>query len=400
MITPVLTQGLLYYSSNYNARTLWAFSGSSGSNPVIAPIEVEGVLYGVTTEAGFFNTGSGRSYGILYSLDTNGTNFQVLHTFFGAGPPYLDGDNNCGDPGLFSGYLISTGSLIIGTTYAGGPSTDFAHHAETSDCGGGTIFFYNTSNSSYSVVSPFVSSSLYGAQPTSIAIYNNRIYGVCVINGGGWENFNASYGTIWSTDLTGNNPNVEYAFISSSFYDPRGFVQSGSSNMVYGTWVGGNGGVFAFDMNDDSFDPLYSFTGGNDGYFPYLPPVISASVLFGVATYGGSLNNGTIYSMNTDGTGFSVVYSFGSTDAYNPISNIYITDNTIYGLASGGAFNNGAIYSVNTNGTNFQILYNFTGSNDGIPSYTIFDVYENTMYFTPEAGGEYGQGTVFSYYIG
>jgi len=401
IMTPILMPGFLYYSTNTNIRVLWTFSGSNGSNPVLAPIQVGGLLYGVTTEGGFFNTSSARSYGALYSINKNGTNYQLPHSFFGGvGPLYPDGDNNCGVPGQFSGYLISTGSLIIGTTYTGGPSTDFAQAHATTDCGGGAIFFYNTSNSSYNVTFPFISSSVYGNQPNSLIIYNNKIYGSAFYGGQGWGNFSTQgNGTIWSTDINGNNQNIVYPFISSSIAGPTGFIQSGSSNMLYGSWLSSDGGIFSFDMNSNIFSELHTFSGGSDGSFPYIPPIVSGSTLYGGATNAGVTGSGVLYSINTDGTGFSVIYNFGSTSAVNPSSNLYIIGNTIYGLSAGGAFNNGTIYSVNKNGTNFKILYNFTGSNDGQLSYNTFTVFDNVLYCTATYGGTYNEGTIFAYYL-
>src|SRR5262249_28066630 len=91
-----------------------------------------------------------------------------------------------------------------------------------------------------------------------------------------------------------------------------------SGNTLYGTTgIGGtNGGGTVFSLNSDGtgFTTLYSFltNGGNGGHVFTSPQlsVLSGNTLYGTTTWGGSSDNGTVFAINTDGTGFTNLYSF------------------------------------------------------------------------------------------
>lgn len=52
---------------------------------------------------------------------------------------------------------------------------------------------------------------------------------------------------------------------------------------------------------------LHNVIGGNsDGRSPWGQVTLSGSALYGMALQGGSIGGGTIFSMNTDNTGFGV----------------------------------------------------------------------------------------------
>src|SRR5437016_7033865 len=59
-----------------------------------------------------------------------------------------------------------------------------------------------------------------------------------------------------------------------------------------------------------TFTNLHSFTepinfANNDGANPSGCLIISGNSLYGTAAYGGSSGNGTVFALNTDGTGFT-----------------------------------------------------------------------------------------------
>ena len=70
--------------------------------------------------------------------------------------------------------------------------------------------------------------------------------------------------------------------------------------------------------------------------------ILSGNTLYGTATDGGSSGNGTVFAVNTDGTGFTNLHSFTALDLYytnsdgaNPYAGLILSGNTLYGTAHG-----------------------------------------------------------------
>jgi uncharacterized repeat protein (TIGR03803 family) len=135
-----------------------------------------------------------------------------------------------------------------------------------------------------------------------------------------------------------------------------GLVLSGIT--LYGTtFEGGSSGfgtVFAVNTDGSGYTNLYSFTDGSDGANPYAGLILSGNTLYGTALYGGSSNFGTIFAVNTDGSDFTNLYSFtGCTNGAYPSAGLVLCGGTLYGVTGAG------IFAVNTNGTGFTNLYSF-----------------------------------------
>src|SRR5439155_340189 len=90
--------------------------------------------------------------------------------------------------------------------------------------------------------------------------------------------------------------------------------------------------------------------------------VLSGNTLYGTAWYGGSSNHGTIFAVNTDGTGFTILHTFTEgRDGSIPFAGLIIAGNTLYGTAfKGGSSDNGTVFAVNTDGADFTTLHSFT----------------------------------------
>ncbi len=168
----------------------------------------------------------------------------------------------------------------------------------------------------------------------------------------------------------------------------------------------GYGTVFKVQPDGTGFDIIYSFTNGIDGSSPMAGLIISSNTLYGTAENGGSGGHGTVFKINTDGSGFTTIYSFTAytqgtnSDGANPLASLVLSDNTLYGTASVGASHNsvGAVFKVNTDGTGFSNLYTFSGlvrSVDGARPMAGMVLSGSTLYGTTEGGGTNGYGTVF-----
>ena len=136
----------------------------------------------------------------------------------------------------------------------------------------------------------------------------------------------------------------------------------------------------------------------SEGANPNAGLILSNNTLYGTAAAGGSSGAGTVFAVNTDGTGFRILHSFtGGSDGANPQAGLILSSNTLYSTAySGGSSGEGTVFAVNTDGTGFTNLYSFTGGGDGANPIPGLILSSNTLYGTTEAGGRSGNGTVFS----
>jgi uncharacterized repeat protein (TIGR03803 family) len=153
-------------------------------------------------------------------------------------------------------------------------------------------------------------------------------------------------------------------------YPLAGLISSGttlfgttSSNFVSGT----NGTIFCMNNDGSGLTNLYSFTNGDDGSVPEAGLILAGGTLYGTASQGGRQGYGTVFSLNTNGNVFKILYAFtNGADGGNPLAGLVLSGNTLYGTASqGGASAKGTIFSVTTNGTNFIPLYSFAGHGSG-----------------------------------
>ena len=193
--------------------------------------------------------------------------------------------------------------------------------------------------------------------------------------------------------------------------------------------------TLATHLSAQTFSVLHNFTGGDDGAAPFARLILSGNTLYGTTYMGGSSDEGTVFSVNTNGTGFAILHSFSFfSDGSNPLSTLALSGNTLYGttLLGGGSGASGTMFSVNTVSTNISTLYSFSGGRSwagviiygttlygGLDSGTVFSINTdgtdittltnvggviqtglilsgNTLYGTTLNGGNPGNGTVFS----
>lgn len=154
------------------------------------------------------------------------------------------------------------------------------------------------------------------------------------------------------------------------------------------------------------FTRLYSFTGGNGGYSPWLGKLGPDGVLYGEA--GGGVNgDGLIFSLRPSPTtclstscGWTeaVVHSFGgNSDGVYPEGLAVDSAGNLYGTTyEGGAYGQGVVYELTPSNGSWteKILYTFTGQSDGGYPGSLLVGIDGNLYGIA-SGGTYGYGLVY-----
>jgi uncharacterized repeat protein (TIGR03803 family) len=94
---------------------------------------------------------------------------------------------------------------------------------------------------------------------------------------------------------------------------------------------------------------LHNFTSA-DGAQSWGSLVLSGNTLFGTAYSGGTGNYGTVFAVNTDGTGFTNLHNFYyATDGEQPEAGLILSGHALYGTAySGGSGSFGTVFSLSS----------------------------------------------------
>ena len=269
--------------------------------------------------------------------------------------------------------LVLSGNTLYGTAYQGGPA------------GNGTLFAINTDGMGFTNLHDFtavsgpLSTNSDGMYPVgSLVLGGDTLYGTGTGGGTG------GVGTLFAINTNGLGFIVRHQFsaptgsfkTNSDGANPHGgLVLSG--NTLFGTTVEGgayanpttaygNGVVFRVNTDGSAFTNLHSFATANlgsmntftnkDGANPNAGLIIAGKTLYGTADIGGSGGVGTVYAVNTDGSGFTKLYEFtttGSAHSYTNSDGAYpggilaLSGHSLYGTTTtGGSSGNGTVFRI------------------------------------------------------
>ena len=186
-----------------------------------------------------------------------------------------------------------------------------------------------------------------------------------------------------------------------------GLILSGTH--LYGTTADsgayGYGTVFKLNTDGSGFTTLHNFVNywcgdywSGDGANPDAPLVLSGATLYGTTWEGGISNCGTVFEVNTDGSAYSVLRSFnGGSDGIWPCGNLAFSGTTLYGMTSAGGFSYGygTIFKVNTDASGYAELLSCCNGNALMEPFGGLLLDGTTLYGTTFQGGSYGHGAVF-----
>ena len=287
------------------------------------------------------------------------------------------------------GSLIQSGSNLVGMTSGGGSTNN------------GSLFRISPDGTGYSVLHFFAGGSSDGSQPPFFGTplqSGSVFYGVT--NSGG----SANLGAVFRMNSDGTGTNVLHAFVGGS--DGRGpqgsLVQSGTT--LYGTTTFGgsadDGTIFRINTDGSGYSILHAFSGGStDGSHPQDSLVQSGSFLYGMTRSGGAFGFGTIFRVGTDGSGYSVLRSFSdnATDGGSPWGSLIASGSTLYGMTfGGGAFHFGTVFRMEADGSGFNLLHSFEHtSTNGSFAFGTPMLSGSRLYGMTQGGGTSDLGTIF-----
>lgn len=356
-------------------------TNTDGANPHADLVLSGNTLYGTTP------TGGTNGFGTVFTVNTNGSGFVVLRSFGGGVGGALPGKD-----------LLLSGNTLYGTD---GESTNPPDD--------GAIYSLETDGSNFALVYPFTSTAEGSIPMAGVALSANMLYGTTYMGG------ISNSGSIFSID-TNNDDSFNPLHLFNPGTDGRNPFGSliVADGTLYGTARNGgtndDGTVFSFNLAANTFTVLHTFLGhGVDGELPDAGLILSTDTLYGTTAAGGTNGGGgTVFSIGTNGGNYTILHSFnGATDGKFIEAGLVLWGNTLYGTALvGSSGNSGAIYSVNTDGSSFTVLHAFSAVNsedatnsDGAEPYGTLVLAGNILYGTASEGGPTGLGVVFSFPI-
>jgi uncharacterized repeat protein (TIGR03803 family) len=378
---------------------LHAFAGmpTDGSGPQYnATLATDGsFFYGVT-----LNGGTVTNKGVIFKMGVNGSGYQLLHSFNGVTfiemlSPGSHGNTNDGvNP---SGTTLLIGSTLYGVTQMGGTN------------GLGTAYKINTDGSGFQLLHSFGVNTLAGdgdRPQCSLVTDGTNLFGMAASGSG---NFN-DLGTIFCMDTNGGNYRTLHVFDTSvnNGNSPQGSLIISGGTLYGMTWMGGSlnsGVIFAMNTDGTGFHLLHTFTGtATDGALPYGSLILANTTLYGMTSAGGAANVGTVFSIDTSGSGFQLLHSFSTATTWRPVGDLTLFNSVLYGMTQNGGTNGlgfGTIFQINPDGSNFQILHTFfypSSTTDGSTPFGSLMAMGSQLYgMTYFGGSAKNSGAVFSF---
>jgi uncharacterized repeat protein (TIGR03803 family) len=386
----------------------------------------DGRLYGA------LEAGGSKWEGVVFALNQDGSGYAALHSFKGAS---VGGDGS-GPQGLIEG----SDGVLYGTTKMGGTPGGMLDSLGLSEMGNGTVFRLNKDGSGYAVLRRFTGKDGDASQPWQAGVVEGRdgaLYGTTLEDGREHQGvFGAGHGTIFKLNKDGSAYRVLHMFGTNQTDGHRPFASllSASDGALYGTTDGGgdgmgrNGIVFKMNLDGSDYRVLHSFpTVPTDGRMPRSALVEGADgALYGTTQNGGPGDYGTIFKLNTDGSGYKVLHSFTCSfgqkpNPQGPMSGVLngvparwsfeggdgatpqqlvvgTIDGTLYGAAQNhGKNGSGTVFALEPNGNRLTVLHDFPGfGEDGShPSRAITRSRDGALYGITNESASNNSGAVF-----
>jgi len=282
--------------------------------------------------------------------------------------------------------VTGTDGMLYGTTEEGGTRN------------AGTVYKIDTTDHRYQVLHNF-GTYQDGTYPCSLVRSSNgTLFGI-TSSGGEYD-----YGTVFRIEQDGTGYTVLRSFNGKyrrdrlDGYSPQAIIV-GRNGLLYGTTdFGGNNGsgvIFSMEADGSDYTVLHSFLTKPDSSRKPCKLLGDDGFFYGIAN---ETWEGSLFRIKTDGTCYSTLFEFcdAGDAAGSPAGLQILSDESFIGVVSGGRDGNGAVFKLNKNATAFYGLHYFGDEGDGHPlnpNAELVEGIDGNVYGTTQNGGSFGSGT-------
>ncbi|MBX2963124.1 MAG: T9SS type A sorting domain-containing protein [Cyclobacteriaceae bacterium] len=207
-------------------------------------------------------------------------------------------------------------------------------------------------------------------------------------------------GTVFSIDSsTGDKLLNHYSFERD--LHPVGGILKASDGSLYGASMAGGknniGVIYQYSFHYNRLVKIFEFS-IESGYMPVGNLFESLdNEIIGVTSKGGDYDQGTIFKIKKDGTGFKKLFDFTGQYGESPGGGLIECSNGFYygTTRKGGFYGNGIIYRISKDGNEFYRLHSFTGENGAEPS-ELLEATNGRIYGGTNSGGNLSYGLIYS----
>jgi uncharacterized repeat protein (TIGR03803 family) len=335
------------YANNgpYNYGVVFSLNPDGSEFTTIKDIEAtndgylpHGALVMTSSKGYGFTQGGGKyNSGVLYSLNPDNRNYQVIHDFTGN-----DGANPIGS-------LILSNDTLFGMANMGGNS------------GQGAAFIYTLVNNEFIKLHDFDYGT--GNFPSgSACILGSEIFGMT--QGGGLDNS----GTIFKMKKDGTGYSTVFDFAGTGVLRPCGtlaFFDSVFYGLAFSDTSSAAGMLVVFSIHPDGteFSVLHTSDGIDAGQ--YGESIITdGTYLYAIAKQGGSNDFGVLFKMKTDGSEFSKLLDFSWDIGGYPQDPLVLRDSILYiSTSSAGPGGFGGVLGIKIDGKDSTNLIDYSTLN-------------------------------------
>ena len=285
--------------------------------------------------------------------------------------------------GFHNPLLLGRDGALYGTTVDGG-----SH-------GSGTVFRVSPDGTGFTTLFSFNITNGWRPRAGLIQAPDGTLFGTTSL-GGAFGN-----GTVFRLQPDGSEFATLVDFNGTNGGYPEGALALGADGSLYGTTTGGGeaggGTLFRVLADGSGFATLLNFSAASGRASRAGLVAGPDGALYGETAAAGPGGSGTVFKVNTDGTGFATLTSFNVTNGANPVGLILGRDGLLYGTTSaGGPGGLGTLFRVALDGSGFLTLVAFDGAASGrYPQGAPWQAADGTLYGTTSQGGSVGQGTLF-----